>query len=104
MYAVITHKSRQHKVRVGEVVDLDCDAALEPGQSIVFDEVLAVGGEGEPKLGTPAVAGAKVQGKVLEQARGKKRIAFRFKRRKGVRVKRGSRPSLTRVEITSIDA
>ena len=104
MYAVINHKSRQHRVRVGEVVDLDHDQSFEPGQAIVFDEVLAVGGEGEPKLGSPKVDGAKVEGKVLAQTRGKKRIAFRFKRRKGIRVKRGSRPSLTRVEITQIHA
>jgi large subunit ribosomal protein L21 len=104
MYAVISHKSRQHQVRVGQVVNLDCESELEPGQSIVFDSVLAIGGEGEPQVGSPLLSGAKVEGKVVAQARGPKLIAFRFKRRKGVRRKRGARQEMTRVEITNISA
>ena len=104
MYAVISHKSRQHQVRVGQVLNLDADKQLEPGQSLVFDSVLAIGGEGDPKIGTPVLSGVKVEAKVIGQVRGPKLIAFRFKRRKGVRRKRGHRQDLTRVEITEISA
>lgn len=102
MYAIIQSKSRQHTVRAGDVVDLDLDSALEPGAKITFDEVLLVGNEGQVRLGKPLVAGASVTAEVLAAVKGKKVIAFRFKRRKNVRKKRGHRQQYTRVKITGI--
>ena len=54
------------------------------------------------KVGAPTVAGAKVVGEVVEQARGPKLIAFKKRRRKNSRRKRGHRQDLTKVRITEI--
>ena len=103
MYAVISDRSRQATVRVGDVVDLDLDRDLAVGEALTFDRVLLVGEEGEVKVGAPTVAGATVRAEVLGHVKGPKEVAFRFKRRKNVRVKQGHRQGYTRVRITGID-
>lgn len=104
MYAIIQRKSRQTCVRKGDVVELDLDDELEPGQKVTFDEVLLVGNEGQITVGKPLVAGATVSGEVVGVSRGPKLVVFRFKRRKNHRKKRGHRQSYTQVKITAIHA
>ncbi len=104
MYAIISDRSNQATVRIGDVVDCDFDEAKNAGDSITFDQVLLVSDEGSVRVGQPTLEGAKVSGEVLGHTKGKKEVVFRFKRRKNVRVKRGHRQSYTRVKITSIDA
>ena len=67
----------------------------------VDDEVLVVGGD-SPQLGTPTIAGAIVAGEVLEQGRGPKVIAFKKRRRKNSRRKRGHRQEFTLLRVTEI--
>ena len=103
MYAVISDRSRQNGVRVGDVVECDLNAAWNAGDVVKFDQVLFLSNEGEVKLGTPNIKGASVSAEVLGDSKGKKEVIFRFKRRKNVRVKKGHRQKYTRVRITSID-
>lgn len=104
MYAVIRDRSRQTTVRSGDVVELDLSGSHAAGDPITFDEVLLVGDEGSVRVGKPTLAGARVTGEVLGEAKGDKLVAFRFHRRKNVRVKRGHRQRFTRVRITRIEA
>ena len=104
MYAIISDKSRQHTVRVGDVVRCDHKPDAQPGQELTFGDVLLVSNEGDVKVGSPNVDGASVTGEVVGESRGKKLVVFRFKRRKNVRVKRGHRQSYTDVRITAINA
>jgi large subunit ribosomal protein L21 len=53
-------------------------------------------------LGAPTVAGATVAAEVLDQARGPKIIAFKKRRRKNSRRKRGHRQEFTLLRITEI--
>ena len=64
--------------------------------------VLALGEGAEIKFGAPLVEGAKVEGEIVEHFRGPKLIAFKMKRRKGYRKRKGHRQELTKVKITSI--
>jgi large subunit ribosomal protein L21 len=104
MYAIINDSDRQTTVREGDVILCDLKADAQPGASITFDQVLLVGNEGSVRVGKPTVDGASVTGEVLGEAKGEKLVAFRFKRRKNVRVKRGHRQRYTRVRIASINA
>ena len=88
----------------GDVIDMDLDAKLEVGAKITFDEVLLVGNEGSIQVGKPTVKGATVTGEVVGESTGPKVIAFRFRRRKNIRKKRGHRQHFTRVKITGIQA
>ena len=103
MYAVIKTGGKQYQVKTGDVVFIEKIEA-EDGAQVVFDEVLLVGGADGVKVGTPNVSGARVEGKVLGQTKGKKVIVFKYKPKKGIRRKNGHRQPYTKVEITSIDA
>ncbi len=103
MYAVISDRGRQAGVRVGDMIACDRNEEWNPGDSVTFDNVLLVSNEGEIRVGTPQVEGVKVTGEVLAHAKGVKVVAFRFKRRKNVRVKRGHRQGYTHVKITAIE-
>ena len=99
-YAVIKTGGKQYRVEKGtrfDVEKLDADVDSE----VKFDALMV--GEGESiKVGTPTVDGASVTAKVIDQYRGKKGIAFKFKRRKGFHKTKGYRRALTTREVTSI--
>ena len=104
-YAVITSGSKQYRVTVGDVLVVDRLADLEKDGEVTFDQVLLVEDGETTKVGAPTVAGATVTAQVLDpEARGKKGIAFKFKRRKGFHKKKGFRAALTQVKITAINA
>ncbi|QDV08372.1 50S ribosomal protein L21 [Planctomycetes bacterium Poly30] len=102
MYAIISDRTNQATVRVGDEILCDLMDDAERGSTITFDHVLLIGGDGGVKIGKPTVAGATVTGEVMRMERGVKVTVFRFKRRKNIRVKRGHRQSYTRVRITDI--
>jgi large subunit ribosomal protein L21 len=102
MYAVIKTGGKQYRVAAEEVVTIE-KIAGDPGAKVEFTEVLMLGGgEGSPKVGAPSVAGAKVVAEVVEQGRAPKVIAFKKRRRKNSRRKRGHRQHQTVVRIKEI--
>lgn len=102
MYAIIMTGGKQYKVQTGDIVEVE-KLGVEAGSEVTFDQVLAVSGEdGKLNVGAPTVSGAKVTGKVLDEFRAKKVVAFKMKRRKGYRRTHGHRQTLTRVEIGAI--
>jgi large subunit ribosomal protein L21 len=101
MYAIISDRSNQAKVSIGDEILCDLTDAA-PGDTVTFDHVLLVGDEGQVRLGKPTVAGAQVTAEVIGEDHGKKLVVFRFRRRKNVRVKNGHRQRYTRVRITGI--
>jgi large subunit ribosomal protein L21 len=100
MYAVIKTGGKQYRVAADDVLTVE-KLAGEPGAKIEFGEVLMLGGD-SPKIGAPLVSGALVKAEVVEQTRGPKVIAFKKRRRKNSRRKRGHRQDLTTVKITEI--
>ena len=102
MFAVIRTGGKQYRVAPNDVVEIERIAG-EPGDIIELGEVLLLGGgEGGPKAGSPAVAGALVAAEVVEQKRGDKIVVFKKKRRKNYRRKNGHRQALTLLRITEI--
>ena len=100
MFAVIKTGGKQYRVAADDKLKVE-KVAGEVGDIITFGEVLVVGGD-TPTLGTPAVTGASVAAEVLDQGRGPKVIAFKKRRRKNSRRKRGHRQEFTLVRITEI--
>ena len=100
MFAVIKTGGKHYRVAAEDVLRVDRLEA-EPGTVVEFGEVLVVGSE-ETVLGTPTVAGATVAAEVLEHGRASKVIAFKKRRRKNSRRKRGHRQQFSLVRITEI--
>jgi large subunit ribosomal protein L21 len=100
MFAVIKTGGKQYRVAAQDMLKID-RLKGEPGDIVQFGEVLVVGGD-NVTLGSPTIAGASVAAEVLQQGRGPKIIAFKKRRRKNSRRKRGFRPEFTLVRITEI--
>jgi|SRR5579863_3371053 len=101
MFAVIKTGGKQYKVAAESKITV---MALqgEAGAHVTFNDVLALFDGAQTTLGSPHVAGASVVGKILEHKRGPKVIAFKKRRRKNSKRKRGHRQDLTIVEIAEI--
>ena len=100
MFAVIKTGGKQYRVAPEDIIRVD-RVKGEPGEIVEFGEVLVVGGD-RPELGLPTVAGATVAGQVLQHERGDKVIAFKKRRRKNSRRKRGYRHEFSVIRITEI--
>ena len=100
MYAIIETGGKQYRVTEGDVITVEkLDAQV--GETVSFDHVLVLG-EGEGiQVGTPYV-GTAVEGKVVEEGKGKKVIIFKYKAKKDYRKKQGHRQPYTMVEITGL--
>ena len=100
MFAVIKTGGRQYRVVPDDVLEIG-KIAGDVGTIVQLGEVLVVGGDA-PVLGSPTVAGASVAAEVLDHKRGPKVIAFKKRRRKNSRRKRGYRDEITVLRITEI--
>ena len=100
MFAVIKTGGKQYRVAAEDKLQV-ARVAGEVGDIVQFGDVLVLGGD-NVKFGSPTVSGASVAAEVLEQGRGPKVIAFKKRRRKNSRRKRGHRQEFTLVRITEI--
>ena len=100
MYAIIATGGKQYKVSEGDEIRIEkLDA--EVGTAVTFDQVLAVSDNGL-KVGDD-VAKATVSGTVTDQARGRKIIVYKYKRKTGYHKKQGHRQAYTQVKIDKIN-
>jgi large subunit ribosomal protein L21 len=100
MFAVIKTGGRQYRVVPDDVLEIG-KIAGDVGTIVQLGEVLVLGAD-TPVLGAPTVAGASVAAEVLQHKRGPKVIAFKKRRRKNSRRKRGYRDEITVLRITEI--
>lgn len=103
MYAVIKSGGKQHRVVEGELLKVEL-LDVEPGQTITLEDVLMVVNGSDIKIGTPVVAGAKVQAEVVSHGRHDKVRIVKFRRRKHHRKQAGHRQYYTELKITGISA
>jgi len=101
MYAILDIEGQQFKVEENKNIFVHRQQE-EEGSSIEFDNVLLLDNDGDVKVGTPTVDGAKVTAKVVAHPRGKKVTVFKKKRRKGYQKSNGHRDYLTQLKIEEI--
>ncbi|HEU4763909.1 MAG TPA: 50S ribosomal protein L21 [Gemmatimonadales bacterium] len=101
MYAIFRASGKQFRAEKGKTLRLP-RLDKQPGDKVVFDEVL-LSSDGETiHAGTPLVKGAKVEAEVVAETKGDKIYVFKFKRRKNYRRKTGHRQKYTEVRITGL--
>jgi large subunit ribosomal protein L21 len=101
MFAIIQTGGKQYKITLGEKIRIE-KLDTDKGGDISFEKVLMVADGDNVKVGTPFVVGAKVEAKVLEQGRDKKKIVFKYHAKTRYRKKHGHRQPFTEVEIVKI--
>jgi len=102
MHAVVRTGGKQYRVAPGTILEVE---KLEGsvGDTVDLTDVLLVSNDDDVKIGQPIVDGATVTAKITGQHRGEKILVFRYRAKKRIRVRRGHRQYLTRLEIQSID-
>ena len=101
MYAIVEIAGQQFKVKQGDV--LYCNRLNgEVESAITFDKVLLIDNEGNTRVGTPVLEGAKVDAKIIEHLKADKVLVFKKKRRKGYQKLNGHRQCLSKVRIENI--
>ena len=100
MFAVIKAGGKQYRVAEDQVLKVE-GVQGEPGTIVQLGDVIMLGGD-TPQLGSPMVEGASVAAEIISHGRGPKVIAFKKRRRKNSRRKRGHRQEYTLVRITEI--
>ena len=101
MIAVIKTGGKQYLVKAGQILKVE-KLEGKKGDSISFDNVLAVIDSSHHTIGDPLIKGAFVEAKILDQIRNKKIIVFKKRRRKNYRSTQGHRQYLTVLQIESI--
>ena len=101
MQAIIVTGGKQYNVREGDTLFIE-KLDVNAGDSVVFDQVLAIVDGENTKFGTPVVEGAKVDATVVKNGKGKKIRIFKYTPKKGYRKRQGHRQPYTKVEIGKI--
>jgi large subunit ribosomal protein L21 len=103
MYAVVDDRNQQYRVQPGDRIQIHLRAGTNEGDTLTFDKVCLVGGEGTGRIGTPHVSGASVTAKILRHLKGPKLIIGKFRKRKNSRRRTGFRAQYTVVQIETIN-
>ena len=102
MYAIIATGGKQYKVAEGDIIKVE-KLGAEAGETVTFDQVLAVRDDAALKVGAD-VAAASVSATVVENGKAKKVIVYKYKRKTGYHKKNGHRQQYTAVKIEKINA
>ena len=103
MYAVIRTGGKQYCVAQGDSVEVE-KLPGSVGEAITLSDVLLVSKGDTVTVGAPNVDGATVTAKITGQYRGNKIMVFKYRPKKRIRVRKGHRQYLTRLQIEAINA
>ena len=101
MLAIFKTGGKQYSVKAGQILKVEKLEGKE-GDSISFNDILAVSDNSDHTIGSPLVKGATIEAKILEQIRDKKIIVFKKRQRQNYRHTQGHRQYLTVLKIESI--
>ncbi len=101
MYAIFRAQGKQFRAEPDATLRLPSLEA-EPGDKVSFDEVLLAEREGDVRVGTPTLEGARVAAEVVRHGKDDKIVVYKMKRRKGYRRKQGHRQGFTEVRVLEI--
>lgn len=101
MYAVIKTGGKQYRVSKGDLIRVE-KLGGKVGDQVTLKDVLMVSQEGEVQFGNPHLTNAVVLGEIIQEAKGKKVIIFKMKRRKNYRRLKGHRQTYTYLKVNDI--
>ena len=102
MYAIVRSGGRQHKVAVGDIVEID-KVEAKAGDSVSLTPLLLIDGDkitaDAKKLGK-----ASVTEEVIAETKGPKIRIIKFKNKTGYKKRQGHRQRYTQVKVTGIES
>ena len=101
-YAVIQTGGKQYKVKSGEILKIEKLSDSKPDTKIEFKEILAYGDDKMIEIGSPTVAGAKVEANLVKNGKNRTVLIFKKRRRHNSRRKNGHRQEYSMIKINKI--
>ena len=101
-YAIFKTGGKQYRAGTGEILSVE-KLEGEAGATITFEDVLLVGEGAQITVGKD-LKGGRVTAQIVEQFKGPKLIAYKYRRRKGYHRTVGHRQQLTKVKVTEISS
>lgn len=101
MHAIIVTGGKQYKVTEGDIIYVE-KLNVEQGETVKFDQVLAVLDGEKATFGTPVVDGASVEASVVKNGKSPKITVFKYKAKKNYRRHQGHRQPYTKLQINKI--
>ncbi len=101
MYAIVRSGGRQHKVSVGDILEID-RISDEPGSSISLQPLMLVDGD-NVTTAQDALGKASVTAEVLGEKKGPKIRILKYKNKTGYKKRLGHRQKYTQVKVTGIE-
>ena len=101
-YAVIQTGGKQYKVKSGEILKVEKLPDSKPDTKIEFKEILAYGDDKMIEIGSPTVAGAKVEANLVKNGKNRTVLIFKKRRRHNSRRKNGHRQEYSMIKINKI--
>lgn len=102
-FAIIETGGKQYRVSEGEIITIEkIKGEFSTGDKVVFENVLMTDNGSESKIGTPYLAGAKVEAELVEEGRAKKVTVIRYKAKSRYFKKKGHRQPFMKVKVTKI--
>lgn len=102
MFAVLKTGGKEYRVAKGDVIRVE-KLKGKVGDQITLKDILMVAGEGETHLGTPTLSNAVITGEIVREAKAKKVLTYKMKRRKNYRRMKGHRQTYTYLKINEIN-
>ena len=99
MYAVIKTGGKQHKVKAGDVIEVE--KLVHEGETLTFQPILVVDDDGKTHVGAEA-AKATVTAKPLGEKKGDKVKIFKYRPKSGYARRSGHRQLLTMLEMEEV--
>ena len=101
-YAVIQTGGKQYKVKSGEILKIEKLPATKSESKVEFNEVLAYGDDKIIEIGSPTIAGAKVEANLVKNGKNRTILIFKKRRRHNSRRKNGHRQEYSLIKINKI--
>ena len=101
-YAIIKTGGKQYKVKSGEILKIEKLPDTKKDTKIEFKEILAYGDDKIIEVGSPTVAGAKVEADLVENGKNRTVLIFKKRRRHNSRRKNGHRQQYSLIRINKI--
>ena len=101
MYAVVRSGGKEYRVSKGDLIRVE-KLKGTAGDQVVLKDVLMVSDEGQVQVGTPHLTNAVVTGQIVQEAKGKKVLTYKMKRRKNYRRMKGHRQTYTYLRVEDI--
>ncbi len=101
LYAIIETGGKQYRVEEGQTIRVELLDGQD-GDTVEFDKVLLAKSDERTLVGNPYVEGARVSAKILEHAKARKILVFRYRSKTNIRRRYGHRQPFTKLTVDSI--